>query len=339
MKVHITDTDLPVINKKSLLILTRPWLGESEEWKENEISPLDEADFALIPFSVNFYFENRLQQRLLAISQSCQKQGKKAYAYISGDFGVAFPEFSNITYFRMGGFASQLSDSNKGFPVSLSDHFQAIYQMENPVPLKKSLKPIVGFCGHASKTWNKRGKELLKCALENGRRALQRPIRKDWEPLFASAYERAKLLSYLKDHQGVQCNFIYRNHYRAGAQSEAERRKTTLEYYDNLANSDYVLCVRGAGNFSVRLYESLMMGKIPLFVNTDCLLPFPDLIPWKKHMVWVEWKDRHRIGEILLNFHQNISNADFEKLQKENRKLWKQTLSIQGMLEIIKNDL
>lgn len=339
MKVHITDTDLPVKNKKSLLILTRPWLDENEQWKINEINSLEDADFVLIPFPVNFYFENRLQERLLAISQSCQKQSKKAYAYISGDFGVAFPEFSNITYFRMGGFASQLSENNKGFPVTINDHFQRIYHLENPIPRRKSEKPIVGFCGHASKSWNKRGKELLKCVLENGRRALQNPIRKDWEPLFASAYERASLLSKLETHNHIECNFIYRKRYRAGAQSEEHRRKTTLEYFDNLIGSDYVLCVRGGGNFSVRLYESLMMGKIPLFVNTDCLLPFPDVIPWKKQMVWVDWKDRHRIGEILVDFHQKISDADFENLQKENRKIWKETLSVQGMLEIIKNDL
>lgn len=90
------------------------------------------------------------------------------------------------------------------------------------------------------------------------------------------------------------------------------------------------------GNFSVRLYETLMMGRIPVFVNTDCLLPFEDKINWKNHVVWVEWKDKNKIAEILSDFHKNISIQDFEKMQLKNRRLWKETLSVNNMLDMIK---
>ena len=39
---------------------------------------------------------------------------------------------------------------------------------------------------------------------------------------------------------------------------------------DNL----YGLCVRGFGNFSFRLGETLMMGRIPILIDTECILPF-----------------------------------------------------------------
>ena len=338
MKVHIFDTDVSVNNKRSLLILTRPYF-KNDNWDSQKISPVDEADIALIPFSINFYYKNGIHNRLKSASNICAKMGILAYAFIAGDYGKAYPEFSNIIYFRMGGFAAQLSDRNKGFPVALSDHFQRLYHLDNPIPRKKPEKPIVGFCGHANKSPWKKAQVFAKMMLENAKRFLEKPLRKDFEPLFASAYERAQLLQSLERCQDIQTNFIYRKNYRGGSQTDELRTKTTLEYYDNLVNSDYVLCIRGTGNFSVRLYESLMMGKIPVFVNTDCLLPFPTRIDWKKHMVFVEFDNRQNLATIILDFHKQLSNDAFEQIQIANRMLWKETLSIDGIFKIIENDL
>ena len=307
-----------------MFILTRPFFSE-KGWDAGtsdlgiaRVDAIADADIVLVPFSVNYYAEKGKIKELKAVNRYCQQWQKKAYAYIGGDFGMAFPEFPQIT-----------------FPVGLSDHFQRLFHQESITPVAKKELPTIGFCGHATLSASKRLKETAKCIRENARRFFQNPFRKDWEPLFASAYERAMLLSFCKDPSLVKTNFIYRNHYRAGAQTEAERTQTTLEYYRNIAESDYVLCVRGAGNFSVRFYETLMMGKIPIFVNTDCLLPFEDSIDWKKHVVWIEWKDRKEIAEKVNEFHKEISPEAFLQLQLENRKLWKETLSIKGMLDMM----
>lgn len=348
MKIFIPHTSYPVKNKKELFILTRPffskekWLNddvEKQKWKLDNsytlVSNIAEADIVLLSFSINNYFDWKLGKELKSISDECNKYNKNAFGYISGDFGIAFPEFSNITYLRMGGFRSQLSQKNKGFPVTYSDYFQILFQQENPKPHSKPELPIVGFCGHATLSNVKRAKEMIKCLLENGKRFISNPFRKDWESLFASAYERARLLTCLSNSDLVKTNFIFRSHYRAGAQTEQERHQTTLEYYNNIAESDYVLCVRGAGNFSVRFYETLMMGKIPVFVNTDCLLPFEDKINWKNHVVWVEWDNRKNIASIVSNFHAKLTEDDYIGLQIANRKLWKETLSVKNMIDML----
>ncbi|WP_339887763.1 exostosin family protein [uncultured Flavobacterium sp.] len=350
MKICISHIFLPISDKRLLFILARPFYSDSgwliSSKKNDEIKDkytivknVEPNSIVLLPLSINYYYNTNNKHLLEKLNVICQENNCKAYGYISGDFGIKFPEFSNIIYFRQGGFKSQLSDKDKGFIVGLSDHFQRLYQKETISPSIKKELPIIGFCGHATLSSIKKAKEITKCLIENGKRFIKNPFKKVYEPLFASAYERAKLLNYFEQSNQVKTNFIYRENYRGGAITEGQRITTTLEYYDNILDSDYVLCIRGAGNFSVRFYETLMMGKIPIFVNTDCLLPFEDVINWKKHVVWIEWKDRGNVAQIVADFHSSLSADEFVHLQINNRKLWKETLSVKGILEMISNDI
>lgn len=350
MRIFIYDS-FPVIDKKSLFILVRPFFSGSGwgldssgtiDWKlKSDIRITDEihqADFLLIAHPINTYLANHKIDELNQINSLCVSQSIIGYGFISGDFGQAYPEFSHLKYFRMGGFTSQLSDKNLGLPVSLSDHFQRLYQLEDPLIRDKPKRPIIGFCGHATASLSKRIFENLKFIKENVKRFAVSPLRTDYEPLFASAYQRWKLLQDLSADSDLECQFVYREKYRGGALNQLEREKTTQEYYDNMYHSDYILCLRGAGNFSVRLYETLMMGKIPIFVNTDCLLPFENHIDWRKHVVWVEWKDRKNIANCVKAFHDSLSNTEFREIQKRNRDLWKNELSVGGMLTMLASD-
>lgn len=331
MNIYIPNIDFNNLNKKSLFIVTRPFLdknswsnipSEKMKWgvsnEYNYVSTIETAAVCFIPLPIQSYSKTELKE----INVCCEKNQIKAYGYIAGDFGPDLGFYKHIIFFRMGGFKSQLNPNNQGFPVMLSDHFKRIYQKDEIEVRKKQAKPVVGFCGHASFNKEKQVKEIVKCVIENTKRFFKNPLRKDYEPLFASAFQRAGLLRYFEKSDTIETNFIYRENYRGGAKTDKEREQTTLEYYNNIKNSDYVLCVRGAGNFSVRLYETLLMGRIPIFVNTDCLLPFEDTINWKNHVVWVEWKNRSKIADIVTDFHQNISNESFKNLQEKNRELW-----------------
>lgn len=348
-KVFIPSIKVNNQNRKTLFILVRPFLTPAYKWKNDVdnflkwgvdskdfslVEDIEKAQLVLLPLAINTYFESDNKRELLKINKKCKNLNIKAYGYIAGDFGQKYPTFSNICFLRMGGFKSQLDNMNKGFPVMIGDQ----HINEEIIPKYKKQIATIGFCGHASFSPQKRFKEILKCFLENSKRFLKNPLQKAYEPLFASAYERAKLLASFELSSKVKTNFIFRNHYRAGAITKQQRENTTLEYYNNIKNSDYILCVRGGGNFSVRLYETLMMGRIPIFVNTDCLLPFEDQIDWKQHVVWVEWKDRKNIADAVFRFHNNLSEQDFINLQFANRKLWKETLSVSNMLKMISYD-
>lgn len=106
-----------------------------------------------------------------------------------------------------------------------------------------------------------------------------------------------------------------------------------MPFVNNVFQNQYNLCVSGHGNYSFRMYEILSAGRIPVFINTDCVLPFEEFVDWKKHVVWIEEKDALKADQYILDFHQSIHPDDFIQTQKNNRELWEQYLSKKGFYE------
>ena len=105
------------------------------------------------------------------------------------------------------------------------------------------------------------------------------------------------------------------------------------EFYNNIDNTDYTLCVRGTGNFSARFYETLALGRIPIFINTDCILPFDDIIDWKKHVIWIEQNEIADINSIILEFHNSLNLDSFTCIQNNNRQIWEEYFSFPGFIQ------
>ena len=129
----------------------------------------------------------------------------------------------------------------------------------------------------------------------------------------------------LTSHHGHCCfiifktNFIFRTQYRAGANDTELRKITSKDFFENINANAYTFCLRGAGNFSVRFYETLAMGRIPLVIDTDFRLPLEDLISWENHCIIAA---AHNFKQKLIDFHIKITEEDFEQMQINNRKLW-----------------
>ncbi len=93
--------------------------------------------------------------------------------------------------------------------------------------------------------------------------------------------------------------------------------------------------MRGGGNFSVRFYETLAVGRIPVLLNTDCLLPLDKLINWQEHCVILDESEYRSLGNKIMKFHNDLSDEEFVELQKRNRKLWEDFLTRHSFFKII----
>ena len=295
------------------------------------VNNMVEAELVVLPMAWNYYVQTNQLHLAYKLVKEAEKADKRVWSWNAGDYGVKIPEFKNLNVFRMSGYGSRKQRGHEGLPSMIKDRLEK-YSKENFSDFPDNKQPIVGFCGQADAAWSKALQEQTKIIYRN-LKSLVGLSPHEPQTVVATTKLRASLLAQLERHPKIRTNFILRKKYRAGVSTPEEREKTTQEFYQNINSSQYVLCVRGAGNFSVRFYETLMMGRIPLYVHTDGFLPLSNKIDWKHHVVWVDEKEIDQLGEKLVKFHQERTQKDLLGIAKKNRQLWKDYLTLDGFFK------
>lgn len=291
-----------------------------------------EADLVILTMAWNYYVKTNQTTLAIGFVKQCQNMGKKIVAINVGDSGVRIPFFENLVVLRYGGYKSKFSKNEFAFPSIIKDPLHTFfYRQKIFLPVYNS-KPVVGFCGKANPSKIDTAKEIFKIAYNN-LKFHSGFSSNEPQTLSSSTSLRVEVLNSLQRSPEVTSNFIFRKKYRAGVTSAKEEHNTTLEFYENLRDSFYGVCVRGVGNFSVRFYETLAMGRIPVLIDTDCALPFDDKLDWKNHVVWIKYKDRMKVAEKVVEYHKSMSPEEFLELLEHNRKLWESKLTLKGFFK------
>lgn len=293
-------------------------------------SPGD-ADLYLLPLTWNYYLEQDAVHLVAYEVEKSADAGHRLVVFSTGDFTANFP-FHNVVLFEACSYASRRNSSQNrifALPAFIPDYLN-LYCHGQIQFREKQTVPVVGFCGQAGGSWLDFARRNISLRF---RKFLYAIGRRKWEP---SPYEttrmRKSILTRLAQSQSVRTDFLIRTRYRSGydAKQKDPFHPSRLEFVQNILNSDYTLCVRGGGNFSVRFYETLSLGRIPIFVNTDCILPFDDQIDYRQYCIWVEEHEIPFIGEKVLDFHRSLTPAGFSELQKECHVFWREQLSMDG---------
>lgn len=245
---------------------------------------------------------------------------KKLLVFCGGDYGKNFKDTTIISW-RNAGFEHTndlqtivvpafISDPTKRSDIELYNH-------------EYTKVPKISFTGFSTNSKF----EALRSFVSSQKRNLN--IRfgtneADYQSHYNAAGKRYTYLKQLENSEAIHTDFIHRSKYRAGAQTTAQKEITTAAFFKNLNNSPYTFCLRGAGNFSIRFYESLACGRIPVLVDTDVQLPLESIIDWDHHICRVNVQDT--IVEKLLEFHKKLDQKSFIALQKSNRNLFVETL-------------
>ena len=345
MKIYYPKSHYDRSRRGSLFPLLRPFV-KGEKFKDSKritiygISEKDfvvtdelaDAEIVILTMAWNYYVKTNQTQKAIDFVNQCQAIGKKVLAINVGDFGVHIPYFENLIILRTSGYKSRFSENENSFPPFIADPLQKYFTKDDIVVRLHQPKPVIGFCGQAnSSRWNAVQESLITFIRNMKYRLGLSP--QEPQELRSTSFLRASVLKNLEKSPKVKTNFIYRKDYRAGVKSDKSTHKTTLEFYGNLMDSDYIVCLRGAGNFSIRFYETLAMGRIPIFINTDCGLPLEKNIAWKDHVVWVEYDEREQVAQKVSDFHKALSEKSFIALQIANRKLWEEHLTMGGFFK------
>lgn len=325
-----------------------PVFGRYDRYMETgqqffELVSLEEADVAIFPGETGDW--DTMRDNALRFGTAAQAAGKPAIIFFCADSAEPI-DIPNCMVFRTSLYKSVHRPGEFAMP-SWSEDFVAKY-WHGILPVRpKREKPVVGFCGQPG-LLSYRNK--LSAALRQVRRAVLRKIGPAGTRVELSADQaregpfkglnpsapRAKALLRLSRSSLLETNFIFKlGHFGGAVQADGRidpkmLQRARQDFVENMLASDYVVCVRGGGNFSYRLYETLGAGRIPLFINTDCVLPYENHIDWQRHCVWIEADEISSIDRRLAEFHAKLSPDDFVALQQGCRKLWLEWLSPEG---------
>jgi dTDP-4-dehydrorhamnose reductase len=209
----------------------------------------------------------------------------KQILYIGGDYSENYPfldKYPNLTVLRQT--FNKSTKRNNEFIIPST--FGVVAGNENMLPLVPINKPRISFCG-CSNTYP----------------------------------TRLKLLNLLKSSDKVICNFKYNDSPCMGL-IEPNIQEKIKDFNDLLEISEYVFCPRGNGNFSIRFYEGLKSGKIPILLETDNELPFENIFDWKS--ICIISRDETTLIDDILNFHKN---NDIYKLQIRCKEVYNELFS------------
>lgn len=298
-----------------------------------KMTSLEQADIAVFPGAWEHVVGNaEALKKAEQFIENARKAGKPTVIFFFSDSDEEIP-YENTVIFRTSLYRSRRKSNEFAMPAWCEDFVTKYLNGQLPIRSKND-KAIVGFCGQSPgfKLSSLPLKGIVGHILHVGKHMVK--DLRGWRG--ADSFIRTAALKAMVKSSQIDNNFIVRNQFLGGAGSHsgemrfAMMNKTRQEYLQNMVDSDYILCARGGGNYSYRLYETLSCGRPPLFIDTDCVLPYDFDIDWKKYCIWVDWRDFKRSGEIVADFHKSLSQQEFLELQEKCWKLWEDWLSPHG---------
>ena len=176
---------------------------------------------------------------------------------------VPIRKFKHLKIYRTSLLRSRRSPNEYALPAHLNYSFCVNFRHSNtqPLPGVHHDRPRVGFCG-------------------NGAYSVRRQV------------NQAFRLDPRVDTQIIDTKvFIKRISDKARCYEQFERV---------MRDNSFILCCRGAGNWSIRFYETMCAGRIPVLLDTDVVLPKDDRIDW--HTLIVMDSDPRRLVDKVVDW-------------------------------------
>ncbi len=287
--------------------------GFTEKIVEIVATP-EEAEYLCIPHNYN-YVKNNLAY-LAGFAELSEKLSKKVIVFLPGDSDEEVP-FAYAVVFRNSQYKSKVRDNEIIMPGFAADLGKKYGLLERP----KGSKPTVGFCGWAN---YRTIKEWMSYGIYNLMESLVgRPVHKK------GLYFRRAALRLLAKSPKIVTNFIIRSSYSGNSKTlSVDPIIARKEYVDSIKNSDFTLSPKGDGNFSVRFFESLSLGRIPLLIDTDCPLPLEDEIDYSEFILRINYRNLPLLPDIVAEYWNALTPEEHVKKQKRCREVYEKYLKI-----------
>lgn len=285
-----------------------------------------DSDVVFLPMTLNYYIDRDKLRIVDNLISKAEEINKLTYAWIDGDHQILYDR-PGCVFLKYSSYRSKSKFNEFILSGDVKQDLLIEYFNGDLITRGKNESPLIGFDGIATYPTFRLGGLIFKNIMANLLHYLKNTQYVP-DPVLPSFLKRKKILHQIERTKGIDTNFNIRDSFAFGTVGGNKRART--QYINNIINSDYTLCYRGAANYSLRFYESLCLGRIPLFIDTDCKLPFEDQINWQDICIWVDSSNLSRIGDIVMDFHHSMNNKQFIEKQFYCRELWLKYLSKEG---------
>lgn len=117
---------------------------------------------------------------------------------------------------------------------------------------------------------------------------------------------------------------------------EKNKKKLKILYHQIMQQSKFVLCPRGNGPQTVRFYEALAFGRIPILISDNVRLPLENIINYDEFIIRVKENEIKKIEE-KINFF--IKKNDLNFISKKCRNIWVNYFSNKNLKNFIEKSL
>ncbi|OHA20354.1 MAG: hypothetical protein A2849_01090 [Candidatus Taylorbacteria bacterium RIFCSPHIGHO2_01_FULL_51_15] len=198
----------------------------------------------------------------------------------------------------------------------------------------KGEKPTVGYCGQSrfggtTRKWKAGVKWLLSLFLLY--------LRLDVKPHvhMRGIFWRRRALQVLSKSKSIVSRIIERDFYSLYRAIPFDAKTIRREYVENLRENVLALSVRGDANASQRFYEALSAGRIPLFLDTDCVLPLEEIIDYSRIILRVPAQEVDAISRRVTVWHALVSEGDVLQAGREAREVYERYLRLEKFFSIV----
>ncbi len=188
---------------------------------------------------------------------------------------------------------------------------------------EKGETPVVSFCGWAGFASHT---QYLKYVVKNALLTLRKVVTGNahLEVHRKGIYFRLAAMRALEASSRVRTNFIIRHTFSASKKTiSLDPAIARKEYVDYMINSDFVLAPKGDGNFSVRFYEALALGRVPILIDTDCVLPREEVIDYASVILRVPYTELHTLPDRVADFYASHTPETWRARQEHARELFR----------------
>lgn len=289
------------------------------------VSKPEEADFLLAPADVRVR-DAVTEAYLSQLKDLSRLHKKKVVIFIGGDlaYTMRIPEEEFLVCIGSQ-YKSALLPNEIIVPPFTEDIWYEI-PPEKRLFRNKDSKPTVGFCGWA-------GYATLRTSVVSRLRNLKFSLLEKMFPgrtygaRIKGVAFRVKAMEILSESDKVKTNFTIRNSYSGNVKTIGlSPEKARAEYIDSILNSDLTLAPKGDGNYSIRFYEVLSLGRLPLFIDTDSELPFEKLGIYKKIVFRLSYKQIDAVADFVAAHYEEISQGEYVAIQDQARTVYRDYL-------------